>query len=123
MYNAQVIIIVCVFLLIGCLCLSIALLLARCFMRRRVSVGALFIGLKPKLWMTAGLGIFFASLYAAVILGASYLMEPETRRALFEIAYRHPIDFIYAGLTIFVLISLGILVVRSFIKRLYNSSK
>jgi hypothetical protein len=123
MFNLQVIMIVCLFLLIGCLCLSIALCLARYFMQRRISIGSLFVGLKPKLWMTAGLGAFFAIFYTGIILGVSHWFDPETRLAIFQMAYRNPMYFVYGGLAIFVLFSLAVLAVRRLIKRLYNSYK
>jgi hypothetical protein len=121
--NLQVIIIVCLFLLIGCLCLSIALCVARYFMHKRVSVRSLFIGLKPKLWMTAGLGVFFIFLYAGIVLIVSRWFDAEKRLELFQLAYRYPIEFIYGGLVLFVLFSLSVLAVRSLIKRIYNSTK
>ena len=71
--------------------------------------------------MTAGLGLFFVLFYVGIVLGISYWFDAEMRQAVFQMAYRHPQYFIYAGLGFFVLFSLCVLVVRSLIKRVYNS--
>jgi H+/Cl- antiporter ClcA len=71
--------------------------------------------------MTAGLGLFFVLFYAGIVLGVSYGSDTEMRQAAFQMAYRHPQYFIYAGLAFFVLFSLCVLVVRNLIKRAYNS--
>lgn len=119
----QIFLITLLILILGCLGLSCALLLAQCFMKRPPSIRALFIDLKPKLWMTAGVGIFFFSLYGCLVILFSFFIDQEMRQSLFSMALRHPNYFIYGGLTIFVTISLSILMVRSIIKRVYNSKR
>lgn len=122
-FMLQILLITTLFLVLGWLGLSCALLLAQYFMKRPPTIHTLFIDLKPKLWMTAGVGIFFFSLYGCLILLFSFFMNQEVRQSLFSMALRHPTYFIYGGLSIFVTISLSILVVRSFIKHIYNSKR
>lgn len=117
----EVVVICSLFLLVGWLGLLVALKLAPYLTSRPVSVERIFVGLKPKLWMTAGLGLFFAGFYVAIILLAARLLDAERRQNLFQLALRHPTYFIYAGLTLFASISLTTLAVRKIIKRLYNA--
>lgn len=108
-------------LLLGCLGLMLARSYAQYCMQRRPSIRALFIGLRPKLFMTLGLGLFFFGLYAGSVLMIAHGLDGKLRMQLFELAYRHPLNFVYAGMVIFVLISLIILAVRRLIKRIYNA--
>lgn len=119
----QIALITILILILGCLGLRTALLAAQYFMKRPISIRALFIGLKPKLWMSAGVGIFFLSLYGFIVLLSSFFLDFEMRQYIFFQALSHPTYFIYGGLSLFVIISLSILVVRSVIKRVYNSRK
>jgi hypothetical protein len=73
--------------------------------------------------MTACLGLFFFSLYAIVVLIGAWSIDPNMRQELLLMAREHTSEFIYGGLLIFMTLSLSILVVRSFIKRVYNSRK
>lgn len=109
------------FLFVGCLGLLLALKFAPYLTKQPVSVRRIFVGLKPKLWMTAGLGLFFSASYAGIILLAARLLDNETRQILFKLALHHPTYFIYTGLTLFASISLITLVVRKIIKLLYNA--
>lgn len=121
MQTFQVIAFILFILLFGLWALAVALHTAQYAMKRKVSFSALFAGLKPKLWMTAGLGCFFFALYGFIVLIASRFIDAEMRHSLFSAAKSHPTYFIYGGLLVFVLISLSILAVRSGIKRIYNS--
>ncbi len=121
MHNLQATLIVVMFLLIGWLTLLVSLRVAQIFMKRELSISRIFYGLKPKLFMTAALGGFFISLYIAVVYFGAYLLSGEVRQTLFNYVRTYPIYFVYGGLVLFVSVSLTILIVRSFIKRFYNS--
>lgn len=108
---------------IGLLGLRIVMQLTHYLTKRPVPIEKLVVGLRPKLWMTAGLGIFFAAFYLSTIFLISKFLDEELRRDLFTLAYKHPAAFIYGGLALFASISLGILVVRSIIKRIYNTKR
>lgn len=105
---------------VGIVLLMGSLRLARCFMQRDVRVSNLLVGLKPKLWMTACLGIFFFSLYAMVVVLGAYFLDDKMRQFLFHSARDNPVLFIYGGLLVFMGISIGIIAVRSAIKRVYT---
>ena len=123
----QMITTVVVFLIAGCVGLMVSLQCARYFMKGPVSVGKIFYGLRPKLWMTAGVGCFFLIFYCFTLFVGTNLINSdnpenmETRLKIFNLMRSNPILFIYLGLTVFVLISISILGVRSIIKRIYNS--
>lgn len=108
---------------IAALGLILALQLTHLITKRPVEIRKLFIGLEPKLWMTAGLGCFFFSLYFGGVWLASRLIDPHARKALFNLVLQYPIHFVYGGLSLFVLISLSVLAIRGLIKRAYNSRK
>lgn len=110
-------------IIVGLLGLRIAMQVTHYLTKRPVTFNRLFAGLQQKLWMTACLGIFFACLYLTVVSLAAWMLEGDMRQTLFNIVYRHPTYFIYGGLGLFSSISLGILVVRSIIKKVYNSRK
>jgi hypothetical protein len=109
--------------LLGMLGLFLSLKVAELLTKKPVVVSRIFEGLRPKLWMTAGLGSFFSLLYIATLWLMAYLLDGERKSQLFELALHHPTDFIYGGLCLFITISLAILLVRSVIKRLYNASR
>lgn len=118
------VIVPCFLLMIaGLLGLFAALKVAQSLTRRPVTLSKLTIDLWPKLWMTAGLGIFFFGFYVLAVMICGYWIDAEMRQRLFNLALRHPTKFIYAGMGLFASISLGVLVIRSAIKRLYNFSK
>lgn len=117
----QVMSILALFMGVGLGLLQLSLNVARYFMQRDVCVSHLFINLKPKLWMTACLGVFFFSMYLLVVCLAAYFLNAEMKKEIFEAAHHNPTAFIYSGLLIFMSISLGILVVRSLIKKHYNA--
>lgn len=119
----EIALITAAFIFIGGLGLSGALLLAGYCMKHPPSIRSLFVDLKPKLWMTTGLGLFFFALYACIVLMFSFFLNTETKQTLFSLALRHPTYFIYGGLSLFVTISLTILIVRNFIKKVYNSRR
>ncbi|MGZ3633898.1 MAG: hypothetical protein ACXU9U_01410 [Parachlamydiaceae bacterium] len=117
----EIALITAAFIFVGSLGLWGALLLAGYWMKHPPSIRSLVVDLKPKLCMTVGLGIFFFTLYACLVLIFSFFLNTEIKQTLFSLALRHPIYFIYGGLTLFVTLSLTILIVRSFIKKVYNS--
>ncbi len=121
MYNFQVVLIIGMFLLIGCLALTIALTIFQIFTKKEPTVRKIFVGLKPKLFMTAALGSFFLVLYICLVLLGAYFLHGEVRQTLFMYVRNYPIYFVYGGMALFVTISLTILLIRSFIKRFYNS--
>lgn len=119
----QIIVISILSVLVGLLGLQLVMQITYYLTKRPVSISRLFEGLKPKLYMTAGIGVFFACLYLGVVSLAAWLLDGDIRQHLFNMAYHHPTYFIYGGLALFAFISLGILVVRSVIKRVYNSKR
>lgn len=121
MATFQMILTVLFFLTAGTLGLIFSLKLAQSFTKRQVSVQRIFDGLRPKLWMTAGLGVFFIIFYAALVSMGTNFMSSEVRLKIFEAMRNNPILFVYLGLTLFVTISIAILGVRSIIKSIYNS--
>lgn len=84
------------------------------------SIRNLFKDFKQKMWMTVGIGIVFASLFLAVVLGGTYFINSNTRTQIFTLLYKHPRDFIYIGLLLFAVVTLGIYVVRRVIIYLYT---
>ncbi len=121
MATFQMIIIVVLFLIAGGIGLKLSLQCAQYLTKRPVSINKIFDGLRPKLWMTGGLGLFFISFYAVIVLLGTNLITPEIRIKIFNSIRNNPVIFIYLGLGLFVTISLGTLIVRSIIKRIYNS--
>lgn len=103
--------------------LRCGLLLAQYFTGRPIFLQSIFVGLRPKLWMSAGLGAFFFALYVAILFAASHLLDASSRQTLLHIAHTHPVYCLYGGLLLFVAISLLIVGVRSIIKRIYNAKK
>jgi hypothetical protein len=119
----QVMILSVLSIVIGLLGLKLMIQITHFLTKRPVSFSKLTQELRAKLWMTACLGLFFACLYIFVVYLASWALEGEIRQDLFNAVYHHPTTFIYGGLALFSSISLGILVVRSLIKRVYNSKR
>ena len=82
------------------------------------TIKLLFKDFNRKMWMTLSLGAVFFTLYFLVVyFGASYVQQwgPD----LIFVAYRNPVLFIYAGLSLFAFLTLSIYLVRMFIKYLY----
>ncbi|MBA3604257.1 MAG: hypothetical protein H0W50_11630 [Parachlamydiaceae bacterium] len=121
MATFQMIIIVIIILIAGAIGLMFALQSAQYFMGRPISIRKIFDGLKAKIWMTAGVGIFFFIFYATIVLIGTNYINSEIRIKIFYLMRKDPILFVYLGLVLFVTTSLSILVVRSIIKRIYNS--
>lgn len=121
MYSFQVILVVALFLCAAWLILATSLTIAQAVMKKKISLSALFVGLQPKLFMTAALGLFFFSLYIFIVWLLSYFLDDEMRQSLFKAIYSYPVYFAYGGLAIFIAISVSIVLVRSVIKRFYNS--
>ncbi len=121
MATFQMILIVLIFLIAGGIGLMLSIQCAQYFMGRPISIRKIFDGLKAKIWMTAGVGFFFFIFYATLVLIGTNFINSEMRMKLFYWMRNDPILFVYLGLVLFVTISLSILVVRSIIKRIYNS--
>lgn len=119
----QIVVISFLSIVIGLLGLILVIQMTHYITKRPISFQKLFDGLHSKLWMTAGLGFFFACLYPLIVFLISWALDENTRQSLFNMAYHHPVYFIYAGLATFAFISIGILGVRSVIKRVYNSKR
>jgi len=117
----QMLLVVALVLIVGVLALKLALSFAQTMTQRTFSMKALLVGLKPKLWMTAGLGVGFGFFYLCFIYLLSYFLSDDLKQQFFTSAWSHPTYFIYGGLCIFALTSVAILGVREVIKRIYNS--
>ncbi len=90
---------------------------------KKVRLRSLFINFKQKMWMTAGLGIFFAGLYGFLLYYGSIKLDGKAKQALFHNVYQNPVHYIYLGLFIFVSISIIIYILRLIIIYFYNSKK
>ena len=87
--------------------------------RKSWSFRSLLRGFRAKMWMTLGLGIFFFGLYGIVVWICSRLINSEVGEQLFKLALGAPHYFVYGGLLLFAMFSLGIYLVRMVIKYLY----
>lgn len=87
----------------------------------KFSLRSLLLNFEQKMWMTAGLGLFFFSLYIGVVFFGSMTIDSNSRLNIFFLLYKHPTQFIYLGLFIFAFASLLSLFVRMVIKFFYNS--
>lgn len=88
---------------------------------RRFSFRHLLNGFSQKMWMTVGLGLTFFGFYFVLIFYGLRLIDSQTKLDLFFTVYKNPVPFIYFGLSIFAMTSLGIYATRMVIKHLYNS--
>lgn len=64
--------------------------------------------------MTLCLGSVFFAIYLLIAIGSFYLLRP-LGTDLFFLAYENPIEWIYLGLFLFALFSMGIYFVRMII--------
>lgn len=87
----------------------------------KFSIRPLLLNFAQKMWMTAGLGVFFFGLYIALVFFGSMTIDSNLRLDLFFLLYKHPTQFIYLGLFVFACASLLSLFVRMVIKFFYNS--
>ena len=78
---------------------------------------------RKKMWMTAGLGLFFGGLYLTLILLGSHIIDPELRLDIFHLLYKHPVEFIYLGLLVFACTTITIYLIRMIIIFLYSNSR
>lgn len=103
---------------IGCLVLiGGALLVVYRFFISPGSFKRLSKGFKRKMYMTFGLGIVFFGFYAiAIRIGAD--LASDEKAHLFRLMRIYPVESVYAGLTLFVLVSVSICLVRTIIKYL-----
>lgn len=106
-------------LLCGFLLFRIALL----FAKRKMRVRSLTKNFYQKVYMTAGLGMFFCGFYLSVVWILSKWVQMKGRLSCFLFLQEHLVGCIYFGLAFFVAISLTILLIRSFIKARYNSRR
>lgn len=108
-------------LLIGLILFCSALYFAEKTMKRKVALRSIFKNFKQKMWMTAGLGVVFFSLYLLIVSLGSRFNDPSARLSFFFLVYEHPVAFIYLGLLTFAAFSTGIYLVRLVIKYFYNT--
>jgi len=96
-----------------------SLYLMKLLMNKPWGFRALFVNFKQKIWMTAGLGLFFCGLYLTLLMLCSKVSST-TKGQIFLSMQNEPTRFIYLGLLIFLSVSVTICLIRSCIKRLYN---
>lgn len=92
-------------------------------MKKKVLIHSIFKEFGQKMWMTTGLGVVFCCLYLITAILGSFFNDPKSRLDLFFLVYEHPVVFVYIGLFIFACFSIGVYLVRIFIKHLYNTRK
>lgn len=120
METINALLVVLALLLAGVVLFCSAICLVERGFRQKVVVKTIFNGFRQKMWMTAGLGVVFFSLYLLVVLGGSYFKDQSARLDFFFLMYKYPASFIYLGLLIFACITSGIYLVRIVIKYIYN---
>ena len=120
METINAVLIILTFLLVGVVLFFSAISLAERGFKQKVFVKTIFNGFRQKMWMTAGLGIVFFSVYLLIVLCGSYFKDPSARLDFFFLVYQHPVSFIYLGLLIFACMTSGIYLVRMIIKYIYN---
>ncbi len=121
MGSLHIVVITAFILAIGFALFRLAMLFAKRTMRKKVSVRSLFKDFHQKMYMTAGLGGFFFSLYFFLVWIAALWIDPKTRLEYFSLVLQHPVEFIYLGLTTFATLSITIYMIRMVIKYRYNS--
>lgn len=121
MGTLHIVVITLFVLAIGFTLFQLALLFAKRTMRKKVSVRSLFRDFHQKMYMTAGLGIFFFSLYFFLVWMASLWIDPKKRLEYFTLVMQHPVEFIYLGLATFATLSVAIYMIRVVIKYRYNN--
>ncbi|MEI8366378.1 MAG: hypothetical protein WCF65_08155 [Parachlamydiaceae bacterium] len=112
---------VLIFVLAGVMMYYIAIAFSEWVVGRKISARFLLKNFGQKMWMTTGLGLFFAAIYLLVIFGGSYLFDEKSRLSLLLLMYKQPVDFIYLGLLTFACASLLIYFARMVIIHLYNT--
>ncbi len=110
-------------LIVGLILFYSALYFAEALMHKKISVRSIFKNFRQKMWMTAGLGILFFSLYVVLVYIGSFVTHAIGHINLFNLLHKHPVAFIYLGLLTFAIISISIYLVRLVIKYLYNSRR
>jgi hypothetical protein len=123
MEHLTVVIGISTILLLGLLLFQLSLHLAKRRMAKKVSVRSLFLNFHQKIYMTAGLGIFFFSLYFCSVPLLSLWIESKGRVHCFNFLLNHLVEFIYLGLICFTFITISIYLVRMAIKSRYNSRR
>jgi hypothetical protein len=122
MNTFQVILTITCFLIIGWIGFYIAMYFAQIILKRKFTIRTVFNNFGQKMWMTAGLGIIFSSLYLFIVFFGAQI-DPQKKLALFFKAYENPIHYIYLGLLIFACLTLTTYIARVIIIFLYNTRK
>ena len=82
------------------------------------SFKVLFRDLKSKIYMTVSLGFIFLCVYLTLV-AIAMLLTRVWGADLVELAHAHKVEMVYAGLSLFVLISISIIIARMVIKYFY----
>ena len=111
---------------LGIICIGLIILynviqMTQLVTRKTISIRSLFYNFKQKIWMTAGIGLTFFSLYLLLIFLSSNLLDE--RLKFFLQVYQNPTAYVYMGLSIFIILSISIYLVRMFIIYLFHSQK
>ena len=111
---------------LGIICIGLIILynviqMTQLVTRKTISIRSLFYNFKQKMWMTAGIGLTFFSLYLLLIFLSSNLLDE--RLKFFLQVYQNPTAYVYMGLSIFIILSISIYLVRMFIIYLFQSQK
>lgn len=120
MEDLQILITFLLMLSAGLLLFFVAIFFAKRSLNEKISVRLVFKDFGQKMWLTAGIGIYFCLLYFSVIYAVSSMTNLIGPQNLFQLLYQHPIAFAYLGLFIFVLVTASTYLARMVIKYLYN---
>jgi len=111
---------------LGIICIGLIILynviqMTQLVTRKPISFRSLVYNFKQKMWMTAGIGLTFFSLYLLLLFLSSNLLDE--RLNFFIKVYQNPTAYVYIGLSIFITISISIYLVRMFIIYLFDLQK
>lgn len=106
--------------------LGVLLFLIGCQLTRHVrDVGChplrLLRAFDEKMWMTFGLGVFFACLYLLINFIGSWVIEPKLFLEGWKAGLEHPSRWLYWGALVVVCNSLLIYTIRLVVMHVYNS--
>lgn len=121
MTTMQVVIFIVLICLLGFYLLKISLNAAALIMKKDVSPRKILFNFKEKMWMTAGLGLFFFGSYLIILVTLSLFKHEMAGLDIFYFCYHNPTFCIYLSLGIFVLFSALIYTIRRLIIFLHNS--
>jgi hypothetical protein len=91
--------------------------------RRDRSWGALLLYFRQKVWMTAGLGLFFISLYLLLAVCGRCFVTSENFSGFLVFGKEHPSLILYLGLLVVALNSMLIYCVRLCVKALFHRTE